>query len=76
MMYQIIEKKNGKSRIKMVDSLQKCNDRLKQLRSARNGAVYTLEKTDLTEKTSHRTNTANYQAGGYGTFPRLVKWDK
>jgi hypothetical protein len=75
-MYEIIETKNGKSKTKFIDSLQKCNDRLKQLRSSRNGAKYNIKKSEFAVKASYRTDTSNYQSGGYGTFPRLVKWDK
>jgi hypothetical protein len=37
MLYQIIQTKNGKDTVKMIDSLQKCNNRLKELRASLKG---------------------------------------
>ena len=52
MLYQIIQTKNGKDTVKMIDTLQKCNNRLKELRASLRGkkVSFRIEKSEETDK--------------------------
>ena len=53
MLYNIIQTKGGKETLKMTDTLQKCNDRIKQLRASYRGKNYItfrLEKSEDANK--------------------------
>lgn len=56
MLYKIIQSKNGKQKVKMVDSLQQCYSRLKQLRHSTKGTgvLFWIEKTDETQKINNK----------------------
>lgn len=77
-MYQIIEIKNGKETIKMVDSLPKCNRRLKELRSSYRGKKisFRLEPSESKDKFENKPAPSGYQGGDYATRPRKVRWDQ
>jgi len=65
MLYQIIETRKGTETIKLVDSLPRCNRRLKELRSsACPGATYKIEVSLESAKREHITDTSNYKSGG------------
>lgn len=75
MLYQIVQTKNGKEMIKMIDSLPKCNNRLKELRSSyrgKNWIKFRLEKSEASDKFEATPAPSGYQSGDVQS-PRRVR---
>ncbi len=75
MLYQIIQTKGGKDTIKMVDSLPKCNNRLKELRASFKGkkVSFRVEKSEETNK--FEAKPAFYD-DGKKEYPAVVRKKK
>jgi len=75
-LYRIVQTKDGKETVKMVDSLPKCNNRIKELRSSyrgKNWIKFRLEKAEGEEKFEDKPISGGYQSGDYGLTPRVIK---
>lgn len=60
----------------MIDSLQKCNDRITQLRASyrgRKGITFRVEESTETDKFKAKPLPGAYRGGGYATYPKVVK---
>lgn len=74
-LYQIIQTKVGKETIKMVDSLPKCNNRLKELRSSYRGKTwirFRIEKAESDVKFEAKPAPSGYQSGDVQR-PKIVR---
>lgn len=76
MLYQIVQTKRGEETLKMVDTLQKCNDRLRELRSSyhgKKGITFRIEKSPENKKSEAKPHSQAWRAGGYAQNPPRIK---
>ncbi len=76
-LYQIIQTKNGKETVKMIDSRARCNNRIKELRSSyrgKHGITFKIVKAaDTTVKFEEKPAPSGYQSGDYPSNPQVIK---
>lgn len=76
MLHQIVEIKRGKETVKMIDSLPKCNNRIKELRASyhgKKGISFRLEKSEADKKFEAKPAPGAYRGGDYAITPPVVK---
>lgn len=74
-MHQIIQTKNGQETIKMIDTLPKCRNRLKELKDSNRGkkVSFRMEKSDQTVKFEAKPIGGEWKSGQYSQNPKVVK---
>lgn len=79
MLHKIIQTKRGKEEVKMIDSLPKCNNRIKELRSSYRGdnsISFRIEKAEETDKFEAKPLGGSWKSGSYGLTPSVIRKGK
>lgn len=76
MLYNLIQTKRGEETIKMTDTLQKCNDRIKQLRASyrgKSGVSFRIKKSQDTAKFAAKPLKNFDPSGSSVVHPKIVR---